>query len=975
MPKGLTRALRALAVTLTLYSLLGFLLIPGLALRLINQQLSLQASEAASLQRLQLNPFTLEVQAWGLRIGTPEQEPIRLEQLYADLQWSSLWQGRLHLGEVRLQQPQIAVAFAADGQLNLAQLFKPGPTSEPPSESADSPMPAIRLERLAIRQGALAFADQRLAEPIALDYQDLDLQLLHLDTRATEHAALQLSAQGAQGGKLDWQGTLQLQPLQSSGQLSLRDVQLQALWPYVREHLPLQLKGGALQVAAQYTLDLSQGTDLRLQQLHTRLNSLALHSDSDQPLLKLASLELHDGQLDLAKQQLHLGRIDSQALQAWLSREADGQLNWQKVLAQPPGRTTPAAPPAATPPNESSEPAETAETAETSNQPWHIQVKALDLRDYQLHLADHTVNPPLALELSQLQLSLQNFDSRSTQPFPVSLQSQVGKQGRLKSSGQVQLQPLAAELAIDAQQLDLRLAQGYLNPYVRLELRSGLLGSQLQVSLRDGTPLQLQVRGAAQVEQLHSLDRLKGRDFVRWKKLNLDGLDYQHGEHLHIASVDLQQPYVRFIINEDRTTNLGELLIPQPASAPPAAAPASPLALRIGGIAINDGSANFADFSLMPSFATAIQQLHGRIGTLDSQRNSAARVDISGKVDKYAPVSIKGQLTPFDPLAKLDIATQFKRVELTTLTPYSGKFAGYRIRKGRLNLDLHYRIEQGKLNADNAVVLEQLQLGEKVDSPDAVDLPIRLAVALLKDTEGKIEIRLPVQGDLNNPEFSVMPIVWQTLRNLVLRAAQAPFKFVAGLVGGNNADLSVVPFAAGSQQLDGAAQDNLRTLGKALQDRPALRLEIEALASTAADGPHVAAARLEREYQYTWYRLLQRRGERVPASARELQVPEDDKPALLEGIYRARLKQQPPAAWRELDDEQRTAQLRQALLQHWQGSNLLLRQLAQTRATAIKDFLVSEAGLEDSRVYLLDVSVEAGEPERASETRLHLDSL
>src|SRR5690606_17149541 len=149
MPKGLTRALRALAVTLTLYSLLGFLLIPGLALRLINQQLSLQASEAASLQRLQLNPFTLEVQAWGLRIGTPEQEPIRLEQLYADLQWSSLWQGRLHLGEVRLQQPQIAVAFAADGQLNLAQLFKPGPTSEPTSESADSPMPAIRLERLA----------------------------------------------------------------------------------------------------------------------------------------------------------------------------------------------------------------------------------------------------------------------------------------------------------------------------------------------------------------------------------------------------------------------------------------------------------------------------------------------------------------------------------------------------------------------------------------------------------------------------------------------------------------------------------------------------------------------------------------------------------------------------------------------------------------------------------------------------------
>lgn len=156
-------------------------------------------------------------------------------------------------------------------------------------------------------------------------------------------------------------------------------------------------------------------------------------------------------------------------------------------------------------------------------------------------------------------------------------------------------------------------------------------------------------------------------------------------------------------------------------------------------------------------------------------------MDIKGKVDKYAPVTIAGELDPFDPLKKLDITTSFKRVELTTLTPYSGKFAGYRIRKGRLNLDLHYQIERSQLKAENKVLLEGLQLGEKVDSPDAVDLPVKLAVALLKDTKGNIDIQLPVAGDLNNPEFSVMPIVWQTLRNLVLRAVQAPFKFIAGL--------------------------------------------------------------------------------------------------------------------------------------------------------------------------------------------------
>lgn len=218
-------------------------------------------------------------------------------------------------------------------------------------------------------------------------------------------------------------------------------------------------------------------------------------------------------------------------------------------------------------------------------------------------------------------------------------------------------------------------------------------------------------------------------------------------------------------------------------------------------------------------------------------------------------------------------------------------------------------------------MLEDLQLGEQVDSKDAVDLPIRLAVALLKDTQGNIDIQLPVQGDLNNPEFSVMPIVWQTLRNLVLRAAQAPFKFIAGLVGGGDVDLSQVQFAAGSDELDGAAQKTLDTLAAALKERPVLRLEVEGMSAAASDGPLLAEQRLEREYQSTQYKILQRSGEKVPATPEELVVEEDDKAVLLEGIYRTRLKQQPPAEWKELPDEERTAKMRAAVLQSGPRAN------------------------------------------------------
>ncbi|MBJ7548938.1 DUF748 domain-containing protein, partial [Pseudomonas sp. OA3] len=635
-------------------------------------------------------------------------------------------------------------------------------------------------------------------------------------------------------------------------------------------------------------------------------------------------------------------------------------LDWQKLFAKPE--------------NTNSEAAEPAQQAGESK-PWQVLLQDLQLRDYKAHLADRVPQQEVAVDVGPLNLDLKNFDSLGDKPFDLRLDTGLGKQGKLQAAGNVQLSPTSAQLKVATQDIDLRLAQAYLSPFIRLELRSGLLGSDLDVQLTSTEPLALSVTGSAHVDQLHTLDTLRERDFVRWKQVRVGGLDYRHGESLAIERVELDQPYARFVINENLTTNVSELIVPQPAAPNESKADAGkPLAIRIGGVAINDGSANFADFSLTPSFATAVQQMNGRIGVLDNQKPQAASVDIQGKVDRYAPMSIKGKLTPFDPLNSLDIATSFKNVELTTITPYSGKFAGYRIRKGRLNLDLHYRIEKGQLNAENKVLVENLQLGERVDSPDAVDLPIRLAVALLKDTQGRIAIELPVQGDLNNPQFSVMPIVWQTLRNLVLRAAQAPFKFIAGLVGGGNVDLSTVPFVAGSAELQGDARQALDTLAKALEERPNLRLEVEGQAAQSADGPLLAEQRLQREFRETWYKVLQRRGDRVPASPDELTVAEDEQAALLEGIYRTRLKQQPPAEWAELDKEQRQQNMRKAVLDSWAQSKLLLRQLAQQRAATIKDYLVEQGGLYDERVYLIDANL--GEPEADGRvlTTLHLDS-
>lgn len=976
MPKGLIRATGALLTALALYSLLGFLILPGIALRVANQQLANYATVPARIERIELNPFSLELTLWGLKIGEPGKEQVGFERLYANLQIDSLWTRALHLADVQLDKPKTEILFDKTGTLNLAQLFKLPPSEPPPDDPESKPFP-LRIERIKLASGYVHFEDVRPSEPIEFLYDKLDFELKNLSTLPEDNADMTLVAAGPEGGQIDWTGNFSLVPIASEGKLKVTDGKMKVWWPYVRDAVPLVLEDGTLNFSTDYKLNLAKETELNLTNVSASIAPFAIKAPDGRPLARLERLDVSETSIDLAKQQVIVGKIRSNKLETWAAREADGQLDWQKLFASQPSKPAtqpePASAPAAA---DSPKPESTA-----PSKPWQVLLKDVQLRNYQVHLADRQVKPAVALELGPLNVDVQDFDSLNQSPFTLKIDSGLGKQGKIQASGQVNLNPVSAKLKVDTKDIDLRVAQSYISPFIRLELRSGMLGSNLDVNLKSTEPLALQITGRAQVDQLHTLDTLKTRDFLKWQRLVVEGLNYQHGNSLSIDKINLLQPYARFMINDDRTTNVDDLLIPQPAdsgaksTAKSSASNEKPLGIRIGQIAINDGSANFADFSLTPNFATAIQQLNGQIGTIDSRQAKPASVDIKGKVDRYAPVTIKGSVNPFDPMAALDIATSFKRVELTTLTPYSGKFAGFRIRKGRLNLDLHYVITKGQLKAENKVVVEQLQLGEKVDSADAVDLPIRLAIALLKDTDGKISIELPVTGDLNNPQFSVMPIVWQTLRNLVVRAATAPFKFIGGLVtGGGSEDLGNVSFAAGSSALSKDAESALNSLAKALKERPALRLEIEGTAAASSDGPFLAAERLEREYQYNYYKILQRRGDKVPAQASLLVVPEKEKAPLLEGIYRTRLKQQPPAEWKDLGSDERSAKLRDGVIKFWSGSDVLLRKLGQDRASAIKDYLVDKGQLEDDRVYFIDASLGQAEKDGRVITPMHLDA-
>jgi outer membrane protein OmpA-like peptidoglycan-associated protein len=290
-------------------------------------------------------------------------------------------------------------------------------------------------------------------------------------------------------------------------------------------------------------------------------------------------------------------------------------------------------------------------------------------------------------------------------------------------------------------------------------------------------------------------------------------------------------------------------------------------------------------------------------------------------------------------------------------------------------MELHYQVNNGQLDASNTVLLEQLQLGEKVASADAIDLPVRLAVAMLKDTKGNISIQLPVKGDLNSPEFSVMPIVWQTLRNLLTRAVSSPFRMLASIGKAGDKDLGQIPFTAGSAELQADAAGLLDNLATALLERPMLQLNIEGTSAQALDGPALAERVLQRRYQELTYRHLQERGKPLPKDIYSIEVPEKSRDKLLEEIYATMLAEGKVAAMPSMPRKERHDWQRQQVLKHMAGDPLFLRWLAQQRAAAIRAHLVEHGGIDVERLYLVDVNEKTEAENMVVYSQLHLDVL
>jgi hypothetical protein len=630
-----------------------------------------------------------------------------------------------------------------------------------------------------------------------------------------------------------------------------------------------------------------------------------------------------------------------------LHRRQDGSLNLLQLAGSP------------------GTPAEEAAAVTTANPPdptWTLNAPDIQVERLALEVNDEFVTPAGKLTFAPLNLTLKGFSTAAGQVLELAADVTVTTGGRLSLQGKgiPAEQTFQGTLKLDA--LDLAPLQPYVGSYTHMTLISGALDAALDVDYR---PEDYRVAGTVSSGKLHTVDNALREDFIRWDRLTLSGLDYRSNPHtLRIASIAARSPYVRFIIAADQSTNVGKVLT-MPASAPgpvqtvrgaaqPPTGATKPMTIAIGKVQVDNGSANFADFWIKPNYAVSLQQLAGSVSGLSSQKDSRATLALKGKIDRYAPVEIAGTLNLLSASLFTDIRVKFDGVELTSVTPYSGRFAGYRIEKGKLSVDVRYRVENRQLDAEQRFVVDQLSLGERVDSPDAVKLPLRLAVALLKDRNGVIDLALPVTGSLDDPKFRLGPIVWKAFVNLLAGVATSPFKLLGNVFGGGE-DVNLIDFEPGSGTLDAAAVAKLASLTKAVQERPQLALEVPALYAVDRDFAVLAAQQLD-EKLAAQTRVATGPGTSTGEARRFhglLQLHRAEKPGAplppaAQALQAAHAKDRDVAAMAAANRE-----LEAALRPGIDTLVARLEALAQLRARNIQDALLGSGQVEPGRVFML----------------------
>ncbi len=582
---------------------------------------------------------------------------------------------------------------------------------------------------------------------------------------------------------------------------------------------PLGVSAEGFGLTAAMTGEIGASTVIDVGPVNAALGPIRVQSGT-QPVAELQRAALVNAHMKLPQKQLVIEAVQLGGLKTTVALDKRKTLNWADILRKAPGA------PAAAP----------AEASAASSPPMDLRLARLSLDGAEVGIVDQSPNAPFRLDVAKGFVTLQDLSLDLDRAVPLEAGFVLRQGGRFDASGTVIPGKTSGKLDIRLAGVSLKPLAPYVNQFARLNLRSGdasTRGKLTFAQMKSG--MKLDFRGGFAVDDLAITEEETEEAFLGWRKLSSSSLDFGLGpDRLHMKELVAQNPFGKVIIFEDKSVNLQRILRP-PASDKPAVAAAArskPSAkqdlfpLRIDRLRIAGANAEFADLSLTPQFGTRMHDLGGVITGLSTDPATTAQVELDGKVDDYGSARVRGAIQPFRATDFTDLKLTFRNLEMSELTPYSGKFAGRRIDSGKLSVDLEYKIKDRQLAGENKFIVNKLKLGERVDSPDALHLPLDLAIALLEDSNGVIDLDLPVSGSLDDPQFSYGRIIWKAIVNVLTKLVTAPFRALGKLLGISAEKMEALNFDPGSSALLPPEQEKLKTLAEALAKRPALTLSL-----------------------------------------------------------------------------------------------------------------------------------------------------
>jgi uncharacterized protein involved in outer membrane biogenesis len=849
-----------------LYALLGFKVAPSIVRDQAQAFVREHYQRELAIGAVAIHPFKLQAEVRDLALPDADGRPmLGFQRLFVDFEIASLWNRAFTFKDVTIEAPLLRAVVRPDGSLNLADLALP-------EEEPEEPTPSVWVQHLGVERGAIEFTDEARRTPISRSFRAVGFSLE--DFRTTpEGGDFSFSARSPQDETFEWKGRFALEPLISSqGEFRIGALQAPGLLDFLGDARPFTLTRGTIDLNGTYRLSLGDEIELGVDLPSIALKDLSLRArDADSDWVRIPSLVVSGTSLALPAQTVGVQKVTLDGLEAdaWMS--ADRSINLEQLFATGPSAEPQVAAPPATP--------------ATPATPWTITVGGVELTNAAVAFEDRTLTPASRFDLAPVNLRVSDVSLDLSRPLPVQLDAVINGHARFDASGTLTPEPLAAELDVKLAKARMQILQPYVLPVADLTITGGELDVAGKATLAPpgGDAPEMAFAGDVAIDGFRSVDNSLKQDLVSFRRLELSKLRYAMApDSLTIDRVLVRQPYARVIISPEQVVNIAAVLDPQgtaealaqrraeaaaeaarspaerrrlekeQAAAERAAAkarkdgpvpppvqepaPADTFPIRIREIRVDGGRMNFSDFFVKPNFSADVQQLSGTITGASSAFDSRAKVRLTGKLDEFSPVSIQGELQPFAFDRYTDLGLKFENISLPIFNPYSTPLAGYNIAKGKLTTDLHYTIVDRKLDAQHKIRIDQLEWGEATATQGEATLPVKFATSLLKDKDGVINLDVPVGGTLDDPSFRIGPIIWQVIKNIIVKAVTAPFSLLGSLFAGAE-EAQYIDFAPGEATLDAGTAERLGALAKSLAEKPELKLDVPIGAVAELDQP------------------------------------------------------------------------------------------------------------------------------------------